>query len=424
MNNRVVITGLGVVAPNATNLESFKSVLYNGISGIQHIPELEAQGFRCQIGGIAIPPEETRSFYTDHSVHKASNFIKLACAAGVEAWENAGLEIPESDSTEVLWDTGVIFGAGSPGVDFLAEKVVPLTNAQQSRRIGGYGILNTIVSGPSIWLSSILGLGNISVGNSMACSTGVDAIIEGYYRIASGRAKRMVVGSTEGYSPYYWASFDAMRVMNSAMNHDPQRASRPMSATANGLVPSSGAGALILESLESALERNAPILAEIKGGVSNNGGQRNGGTATFPSKDGVLRCLNETIELSGVAPENIDLINAHLTSTKGDPYEIRNWASIFNQDHFPIINTTKSIIGHALVGAGSIECVASILQMRDGFVHPSLNCEDLHPEIEAIVPEASIVREKALDREINTVIKASFGFGDVNSAILFEKYKG
>mgnify|MGYP000098725201 CR=1 FL=1 len=422
MKNRVVITGLGVVCSNASNLEEFKSALFQGKSGVRHIQEFQDLGFRCHVGGIARLPEELPEFFAEYELGEMSEFIQLACVAGVEAWKNAGLEVPHYETTQVDWDTGVIIGVGTPGVEILGGKIIPLTNEKKVKKIGGLGHLNIMPVAASSWLSSILSTGNISSANSMACATGVNAILQGYQHIASGGAKRMLVGSTEGYSSYSFATLDAMRVTSSKMNDTPEQACRPLSATANGLVPATGAGVLVLESLESALERGASIIAEIIGGNSNSGGQKNGGTSTFPNNHGVVRCLAETLRVSEIAAQEVDLINGHFTATKADPVEFKNWLEVFGKKDLPMFNATKSLIGHAINAAGAIECVACILQMRDGFVHPAINCEDLHPEIEELLPEGNIAIAAAIEKPINVIMKGSFGFGDVNASIIFKKY--
>jgi 3-oxoacyl-(acyl-carrier-protein) synthase len=186
-------------------------------------------------------------------------------------------------------------------------------------------------------------------------------------------------------------------------------------------VPAAGAGALLLADLDFALERGARIYAEVIGAAVNSGGQRNGGTMTMGNPEGVRRCIRQAIESSGIAMQQIDLISGHLTATAGDRVEARNWRCALGlpPGSFPLINAPKSLFGHALGAAGAMECVACVLQIYKGFVHPSLNCEDLHPELgwaEPFIPRALV------ERDVRIVAKASFGFGDVNSCIIFRKF--
>ena len=196
-----------------------------------------------------------------------------------------------------------------------------------------------------------------------------------------------------------------------------------MSASASGFVPGSGAGAMVLESLESALERGATIYAEVLGGEINSGGQRNGGTLTAPNPEAVQRCITKALEHAKVLPSEVDVINGHLTATTKDALEIENWtkALLRSGSKFPYINSTKSLVGHCLAAAGAIECVASILQLKNQFVAPNLNIEDLHPDIEKLISSDRIPNEM-MTIEINTIAKASFGFGDVNACVLFKRF--
>jgi 3-oxoacyl-(acyl-carrier-protein) synthase len=194
-----------------------------------------------------------------------------------------------------------------------------------------------------------------------------------------------------------------------------------MSATAGGFVPSCGAGVLMLESLSSARQRGARIYAEIIAGHVNSGGQRGSGSMTAPNADGVRRCIRETVAMAGIAAERIDLINGHLTATFVDPYEVENWAAGLDVPpaRLPYIQATKSLIGHGLAAAGAIESVASVLQLHEGFVHGSINCEDLHP---ALAAYADRIPHATFEAPLEVVAKASFGFGDVNGCVLFRKF--
>jgi 3-oxoacyl-(acyl-carrier-protein) synthase len=206
-------------------------------------------------------------------------------------------------------------------------------------------------------------------------------------------------------------------------NDAPERASRPMSATAAGFVPSAGAGLLMLESLESARERGARIYAEILGSAINCGGHRGGGSMTAPNPEGVRRCVKAALVDAGISPAEVDAINGHLTATGADPREVENWAAALacTPRELPPITSTKSMIGHSLGAAGAIESVACVLMISGGFVHPSINCEDVHPQIE---PYAASIPHQALDLPgLEVVVKAGFGFGDVNACLVFRKWK-
>lgn len=421
--NRVVITGMGVVAPNGVGLQQFSSAIQKGISGITYHEKLNELNFSCCIGGIPSIPEEVKLNYFSPLQLRGfkSNGILYACIAGIDAWKDAGLDATDEDYVD--YNSGTIFGAGSSGVDKFRDSVY-LLDDRQVRRLGSTTVVQIMASGASAYLGGMLGLGNQVTTNSSACTTGTEALLTGYERIRSGMAKRMLVGSCSDDGPYIWGGFDAMRVLTYKHNDEPELGSRPMSASASGFVPGGGAGAMVVESLESALERGATIYAEVLGGAINSGGQRNGGSMTAPNSDAVQKCIKSALKNSHVKAEQIDVINGHLTATSKDPLEIENWSTALGLkgDHFPFINSLKSMVGHCLAASGSIECVASILQLKDQFVFPNINCDDLHPDIEKIIPKEKIPTKKK-DMQINILAKASFGFGDVNGCVLLKSYK-
>ena len=306
--NRVVITGMGVVAPNGVGLEAFHNAIKSGISGITFHQNLADANFSCCIGGIPQVSDEQKQAYLTPLQLRGFNSsgILYGCMAGMDAWKDAGFVVdPES---ELDYET-------------------------------------------------------------------------------------------------------------------PEEGSRPMSASASGFVPGSGSGAMVLESLDSALKRGVTIYAEVLGGHVNSGGQRNGGTLTAPNSEAVQRCIIKAMENSGIKAENIDTINGHLTATSKDSLEIENWTRALNRkgSDFPYINSLKSMVGHCLAAAGSIESVATVLQLKEQFIFPNINCNDVHPEIMELIAENKIPK-KMIKKELNIAAKASFGFGDVNACIIFKRY--
>lgn len=422
--DRVVITGLGVVAPNANTVDEFEQALRLGKSGIRFHQKLEELGFSCQIGGIPKDFDTIRDRYFGKDNHEyTSDNVCYAGVAALEAWSDAGLERPQPYG-EALWDTGAFVGCGIGDMDTISNRVVPMVNDGKVRRMGTRVIEQVMASGVSAKIGGLLGLGNQVTSNSSACNTGTEAIIQAAARIRSGQAKRMVAGGSDGASPYTWGGFDSMRVLARKFNGCPEQGSRPMSASACGFVPGAGAGILILENLQSAIGRGASIYAEIIGTHLNCGGQRQGGTMTLPNMDGVKRCIKAAMEDAGIVSFDIDAINGHLTATMADPYEINNWAEVLGRrgKDFPYINATKSMIGHCLGAAGAIETIAAVLQLKKGFLHPSLNCEDLHPELSGY--EDQIVRETLDLPDLSIIAKTSFGFGDVNGCLILKKWDG
>jgi len=423
MKRRIVITGMGVVAPNGHGLVDFEQALREGRSGIRFFPRLEELKFGCQIGGAPEGIDEILTDYFDEETLLSMNQnIGYMSVSAVDAWRDAGFELP-GDGDAVDWETGAILGCGIGGMDTIAEKVIPMVNAGKTKRMGSTIVEQVMNSGTSARVGGLLGLGNQVTSNSSACSTGTEAIVNALWRIRTGQATRMLAGGSEGPSPYIWAGFDSMRVIARKFNDQPEKGSRPMSASANGFIPGAGAAALILEELEAARDRGARIYSEILGGVVNCGGQRNGGSMTAPNPEGVQRCIKGALADAEISPDEIDAINGHLTATFADPSEVWNWSKALGRGPgtFPYINSTKSMVGHCLGAAGAIEGVAVALQLQKGFLHPSVNCEDVHPEIEAF---AGSIPQKVMEYpELRVIAKASFGFGDVNSCLIFKRWE-
>ena len=422
MKKRVVITGIGIVAPNGVGLDTFTHAIKNGISGIKHDVELERLQFSCQISGKPeISTELALNYFTELELRNFnSSGILYGVIAALDAWKDAGLSIENNENPD--WDSGTIFGTGTSGIDKFRESIYKIDDFQ-TRRLGSTAVAQTMNSGVSAYIGGKLGLGNQVTTNSSACTTGTESILMAHERIKSGQAKRIIAGSTSDSGPYIWGGFDAMRVCTFKHNDFPEKGSRPMSTTASGFVPGSGAGALLLEDLETATRRGANIYAEILGGNLNSGGQRGQGTMTAPNSVAVQKCIVDAIANAGISANDIDAINGHLTATTKDSLEIKNWTEALqrNGTDFPYINSLKSMVGHCLSAAGSIESVASVLQIYHGFVFPNTNCEDINPEIVALINETKIPQQ-IIKKDITIVAKASFGFGDVNGCVIFKKY--
>lgn len=420
----MVITGLGVIAPNGNGVADFEQALRKGRSGLRRQESMVEHGFACCVAGT---PEGVDALaeatFRDEDL-LAMNAIHRYCAlAALEAWQDAGFEAPDPRDDRVQWETGAIIGTGIGGIDTVAERVVPLVTARKVRRLGSTAVEQVMASGISARVSGLLALGNQVTTNSSACATGTEAIVMGVQRIRDGLAERMVCGGCEVPTIYIWAGFDAMRVLARKWNDEPEKASRPMSASAGGFVPGSGAGVLLLESLDSARERGARIHAEVLGAAVNCGGHRQGGSMTAPNPEGVRRCIRAAVDDAGISPGEVDAISGHLTATAADPREVASWAAALERrpGQLPWITSTKSMVGHALGAAGAIESVAAVLMLSRGFVHASLNCEDVHPEIEPYAD--SIPHQMREAPEMRVMMKAAFGFGDVNAALVLGRFE-
>lgn len=422
-NRRIVVTGVGVLAPNGSTKEEFCAALKAGKSGIKFHEHLKEGGFASQIGGIPeLSQERIKEYLTDEDLLAMNQTMIYTVVAAIDAWIDAGFEYNRDNRNSYHPETGAIIGTGMGGGETVADKVAPRLLDKKIARLGSSAVEQSMTSGPVAKLAGLLGLGGRVSTLSSACTTGTESIIDAFNYIQMGKYDRMLAGGAEASHPAAWCGFDAMRVTNRKMNDKPEQASRSLSASAAGFVPGSGAGILMLESLDSALARGAKIYAEILAGELNCGGHRNGGSMTAPSPSGVQACIRKTIENAGIKPEDITAINGHLTATMADPYEVKNWAAALGlpPEKMPLIQATKSMIGHGLGAAGGLECVAVALQIRHGFLHKTINCEDLHPEIE---PWRASINYETKEMDVNIIAKSSFGFGDVNGCLIFKIYK-
>jgi 3-oxoacyl-(acyl-carrier-protein) synthase len=419
MKNRVVITGLGVVSPNAIGKKHFLKALKNGKSGIKFHQELADLKFSCQVAGTPLVNQQHIDEYftpLEQRELKATGLI-YGGIAGQEAWKDAGFGFNENPDPEA----GIVFGTGILGVDKLKEAFNKIDD-KNVRRLGSQSVIQTMASGVTAFLNQKIGFGNRVLTNSSACATGTEALILGFEHIQSGRAKTMLVGSCSDSGPYIWGGFDALRILPYKYNDNPEAASRPFAENAAGFVPSSGAGAMVIEDYESAKKRGAKIYAEILGGEINSGGHRQGGTMTAPNSNAVISCISSAIDNAEINPQSIDAINAHLTATKMDATEIKNWTRALgrNGKDFPFINSLKGMIGHGLAACGSMELVASVLQLSEGFLFKNLNAKPVNSSIRALISEDKIPTE-TLDYQPKIIAKASFGFGDVNACVVLKK---
>lgn len=416
---RVVVTGIGIISPNASNIEVFTKALRLGKSGIQFIPELQKLGFRCQVGGICKLDEHNLfKKYPHLNFPYISRSTKLLIQAADEAITNSKLDIKEFEFADI------IIGSSISSADLWGEKIIDYTNNLKHLKLGSTAFEQIITSSPASMLSGILGTKSRVISNSLACASSTESIIEGYRKIKNSENTLIIAGGVEPYSKYYWATMDAMKITNPNHNDKPEKASRPMSGSARGFIPAEGAAVVIIEEYEQANNRNAKIYAEIIGEHINCGGQQNGGSMTSSNFEEVKNCIKASIVKSKIDPEQINYISGHLTGTKADPSEIKAWKDSLNleKDYFPYINSTKSLIGHSMGACGAIEIIATILQMHNNFIHPSINCEDLESEISQTIPVGKIPQKIIENIKINYAISANFGSGDHNTCIVLKNH--
>ncbi len=424
--NRVVVTGMGVVSPNGIGKKQFLSALKKGVSGITFQPEMARLDFRCQVAGVPpLPQSEIDAFLKRFDMEEViSSGIIYGSIAALEAWEDAGLPV-DTNSAKPDIGSGCIFGTGSNGAE---ATIYQIYQAEKSlgEKLNPSIPIQSLNSAASVYIAYMLGLGGQVTSNASACSTGTEGLMMAYDKIKAGKVKRMLVGSSESQGAFVWSPFDAMFATAQGHNDHPQQASCPLGEGATGFVPGAGGGTLVVESLDSAVERGAHIYAEIIGGHINSGGQRGDGSMTIGNIHGMIRCIQMAMIDAQITPEQIDFISGHLTSTIGDIIEIRSWISATGLmgENFPYINSTKSMIGHSLSASGSIESIATIMQLENDFIHPSLNAHPIHPDIAPYIAEEKVPKKIIKNAGLDIVAKLSLGFGDVNTCIFFKKWSG
>ena len=405
--NRVVITGIGIYSSIGKNLEEVKNSLYAGKSGIILDEERKSYGYQSGLTGKIERPNlkgildrRARVCMPDHA--------EYAYVSTVEAMKNANLNKEYFDQHEV----GIIFGndSSTPSViqsaDIIREK-------RDTSMVGSGAVFQSMNSSVTMNLSVIFHLRGVNFTLSGACASGSHAIGMGFHMVRHGYQNCVVCGGSQEVNLFCVGSFDALGAF-SKLESAPTRASRPFDKNRDGLVPSGGAATVILEDLDHAIKRGAPIFAEVIGyGFSSDGKH-----ISVPDVDGPIRAIAMAMKDAQVTPESIDYINAHATSTPiGDLNEAKAIDHLFGKVK-PLVSSTKSMTGHEMWMAGASEVVYSILMMQNSFVAPNINFE----EPDEFSAKLNIVT-KTTGKEINTFLSNSFGFGGTNSSLIIGKYK-
>lgn len=403
---RVVITGMGIYSCLGLNLEEVRESLFKGKSGIGIDPERKEIGFRSALTGI-IPRPELKELL--HRRHRSvmSEPGEYAFLSTLEAVKNAGIDDEMLDS-EIF---GLIFGNDSSAAAIM-EAVDKVREKKDTTLLKAGSIFQSMNSTVTMSLSTIFRLKGVNFTVSGACASGSHSIGLGYLMIRYGLQDRVICGGAQEVNAYSMGSFDGISAF-SIRESEPEKASRPFDMNRDGLVPSGGAATVILESLESALKRGAPILAEVVGyGFSSNGGH-----ISQPSVEGPVRALEMALKDANMNAEEVDYINAHATSTPvGDKSEAEALATVFGEAKVPV-SSTKSMTGHECWMAGASEVVYSLLMMRDNFIAPNINFET--PD------EASAklnIISKTQEKKIDVFLSNSFGFGGTNSSLIIKRY--
>ena len=402
---RAVITGMGSVSCIGNNLEEISNSLRQGISGISKNDEYNDLGFRSKVSGsISIDLKDLIDRKLFRFMGEAAAYSYLSA---LDALRDS--ELPES-----IFETdriGVIAGSGGASsrsqvdaADILREKGV--------KRVGPYRVTQTMGSTVSACLATSLKIKGVNFSISSACSTSAHCIGSAWEQIQLGNQDVIIAGGAEDEHWTQSGLFDAMGALSSNFNENPTAASRPFDENRDGFVISGGGGILIVEELEHALSRKAKIYAEIKGYSATSDGD----DMVAPSGEGAKNCMKKSLEMSGL--KSVNYLNAHGTSTPaGDPIELNAIKSVFKDD-IPIVSSTKSLTGHTLGAAGVQECIYSILMMNGNFIAGNKNLTDPIPEADGIN-----IPEKSLEKEFDSFMSNSFGFGGTNVSLVLSRFK-
>jgi 3-oxoacyl-[acyl-carrier-protein] synthase-1 len=405
MENRVVITGMGIYSCIGTSLEEVRESLYQGKSGIALVQERKEFGFRSGLTGV-VPKPDLKNLLNRRQRVSMGEESEYAYLATSDALQQAGIDQDLLDSHEV----GILYGNDSVS-QAVVESIDIAREKKDTTLMGSGAIFKSMNSTVTMNLSTIFKLKGINLTISAACASGSHSLGLAYMMIRNGFQDMIICGGAQETNKYSMASFDGLGVF-SVREDEPTKASRPFDTGRDGLIPSGGAASLIVESLESAQKRGATILAEIVGyGFSSNGGH-----ISTPNVDGPALAMDRALKQSGLKAEDIDYINAHATSTPiGDANEAKAIYEIFGSD-VPV-SSTKSMTGHECWMAGASEVVYSILMMQNDFVAPNINLENPDDEAKKI----NLV-SKTKNQKIDVFLSNSFGFGGTNSALIVKKF--
>lgn len=412
MMGRVVITGMGIISPLGNDVESFWANLVKGKSGISSIDTFDVSNSKTKIAGI-VRDFDAEGRWGRKEARKLDRFCQFALGAAEQALENSQLQLNKIDRERL----GVYVGSGIGGISTFVENV-NLLNERGLGRVSPSLVPMMISNAAAAQISIRLGALGPSLSPVTACSIGNTAIGEAFNVIRNGEADVIFAGGAEAaITQLSLASFGNAKAL-STQNIEPTLASRPFDANRDGFVMSEGAGILVLESLENAVSRNAPILCEVIGyGASSDAFHM---VTTHPEGRGAYLAMRNALRKANISTDEIDVISAHATSTPvGDLSETLAIKRLFEDRAYQIpITANKSMLGHMLGASGGVEAIALVKSLREGIVPPTINLNNPDPEC-----DLDYVSEGARSITLNIGLSNSFGFGGHNSAILLKKYE-
>jgi len=411
--NRVVVTGMGIVSCFGNDVELFYDSLLAGKSGAAPITNFPIEQFNTHFAAM-VQPFDPEPYIDKKQARRVDRNILFSMVAGKKALEHAGFALDTLTGINKE-RAGVVIGSGMGGMEAFVDGAVTL-HEKGPKRVSPFFVPYILTNMGGAILAQDLGFMGPNYSISTACATSNYCIIAAANHIRSGEVDLMVCGGSEAsIIPITVAGFNACKAL-SQRNDDPIRASRPWDKDRDGFVLGEGCGVLVLESLEHALARGAPILAEYLGGSTSCDAHH----ITEPRPDGlgIALCLNKALVDAGVSEDEVNYINAHATSTPaGDMAEVNALKRVFTNPSKIVMNSTKSMLGHCLGAAGGVEAIATIQAMRRGVVHPNLNLENPEEGLEFQIPT------KATELQIEVALSNSFGFGGHNATVAFKKYR-
>ena len=411
MNKRVVVTGLGVIAPVGIGKDDFWQALIQGKSGIKPITRFDASQLPCRIAG-EVTEFEPGDYLDKKEARRMDRFAQFAVAASKLAIEDAGLDLPRENLDRI----GVILGSGIGGMETFEDQTKTLIN-RGPNRVSPFFVPMMIANMAAGQIAITFGLRGPNITTVTACASSTNSIGDAFKLLQRGDADVVVTGGTEApITTLAIAGFCAMRAM-STQNDQPEKASRPFDRDRDGFVMGEGAGILVLETLEHAEARGARIYAEMAGyGTTCDASHM---TAPDPEGDGAARSMEMAIKDAGLQPEEITYINAHGTSTSlNDKCETMAIKRVLGEHARKVlVSSTKSMTGHLLGAAGGIEGIASVLSIYNSIIPPTINYE--HPDEDC---DLDYVPNVAREAEVQVALSNTFGFGGHNATIIFKKF--
>lgn len=406
---RVVITGMGAVSSIGTGLEQVTEALREARSGITFVPEWRDMGLASQVGGL--PEAEPECPLATRRIKRTSTSnARMALHASWEALQKGGLTLEEVHGSNLAVLIGS--GAGSTIRTHIATKT--FMKYKSYKRVNPFTVPHVMASTASANVSVALGIKGESWSISSACSTGAHAIGLATFLIRAGLYERILAGGSDEIDWTRAGAFDAMRALSRGFNDRPLEASRPFDKHRDGFVISGGAGVVLLEELAVARRRGAPIFAEIIGYAANSDGYE----MVAPLTEGAVDVMRGALADAGLRAEDIDYVNAHGTSTPtGDPSEGIAMLEVFGTRQ-PYLSSTKSLTGHAVGAAGSLEVIYTAIMMIEGFLAPNLNVE----EIEESCAHLNLVFDKGNKHKARVALSNSFGFGGTNASLVVRRW--